>query len=81
MSRPERAEIEQALRRFIAEELLEEPFGGEDALAEGQVDSLGVEQLVEYVFEVWSVELEDEEIVEENFESVSALASLVESKC
>jgi len=78
---PERSEIEAALRRFIVEELLEKPFAGEDALAAGEVDSLGIEQLVEYVFEVWKVELEDEEIVEENFESISALATLVAAKC
>jgi acyl carrier protein len=78
---PERAEIEATLRRFIVEELVEGPYDGEDPLAEGEVDSLGVEQLVEYVFEVWSVELADEEIVEENFESVTALAALVQAKC
>ena len=81
MTAPNQAEIEAALNRFIAEELLETPFAGEDPLAEGEVDSLGVEQLVEYVFEVWQVELDDEEIVEENFESVPVLAALVESKC
>jgi len=81
VSAPGRAEIEAALRRFIAEELLETPFAGDDPLTAGEVDSLGIEQLVEYVFEAWRVELEDEEIVEENFESVGALASLVESKC
>ena len=81
MTAPDRAEIEGALRRFIVEELLEGPYDGEDPLAEGEVDSLGVEQLVEYSFEVWSVELDDEEIVEENFESVAALAALVALKC
>lgn len=81
MTAPGRAEIEAALRRFISEELLEEPFAGEDALAAGEVDSLGIEQLIEYVFEAWQVELDDEEIVEENFESLPALAGLVESKC
>lgn len=81
MTVPGQAEIEAALRRFIAAELLETPFEGADPLAAGEVDSLGVEQLIEYVFEVWRVELDDEEIVEENFESVPALAALVESKC
>jgi acyl carrier protein len=76
----ERPKIEAALRRFIVEELLEGPYEGSDPLAEGEVDSLGVEQLIEYVFEVWRVELDDEEIVEENFESVAALAALVGSK-
>lgn len=80
MTSPQLAEIEAALRRFIAEELLETPFDGEDPLAGGEVDSLGIEQLVEYVFELWGAELDDEEIVEENFESIGALAALVESK-
>lgn len=78
--KPDLSEIERVLRGFIVEELLDGPYDGEDPLADGEVDSLGVEQLVEYVFEVWSVELEDEEIVEENFESVPALALLVDSK-
>lgn len=78
---PSRAEIDAALRRFIAEELLEKPSAGLDPLTAGEVDSLGIEQLIEYVFEAWQVELEDEEIVEENFESVAALAALVDSKC
>ena len=49
-------------------------------LVAGEVDSLGIEQLVEYVFELWGAELDDEEIVEENFESVAALATLVQAK-
>lgn len=81
MTPPQRAEIELGLRRFVVEELLEGPPGGEDPLRDGEVDSLGVEQLIEYVFEVWSIELRDEEIVEENFESVAALAALVEARC
>ncbi len=81
MTPPERVEIEAALQRFIAEELLETPFDGDDPLVAGEVDSLGIEQLIEYVFELWGAELDDEEIVEENFESIAALAALVESKC
>ena len=81
MSAPTLAEIEAALQRFIDEELLEAPSSCKDPLAGGEVDSLGIEQLVEYVFELWGAELDDDEIVEENFESVAALATLVESKC
>lgn len=73
-------EMQRTLRRFIVEDLLEGPYAGDDPLAEGAVDSLGIEQLVEYVFEAWRVELSEEEIVEENFESLAALAALVEAK-
>lgn len=71
---------EGRLRAFIVEELVEEPFDGEDPLAAGAVDSLGVEQLLEYIAETFAVELEEEEIVYESFESLPALASLVDSK-
>ena len=77
----QRDRIEQQLREFIVDELLEEPFDGDDPLAVGAVDSLGVEQLVEYIDEAFAVELADEEIVHENFESLSALAALVGAKC
>jgi hypothetical protein len=80
VSAPPTAEVEAALRRFIVDELLETPFEGEDPLAAGEVDSLGIEQLVEYVFELWEVELDDEDIVEENFESIASLTALVVSK-
>lgn len=80
MSTVQRDSVEGQLREFIFAELLEEPFQGEDPLAAGAVDSLGVEQLVEYVLEAFGVELEDEDIVYENFESLAALATLVESK-
>jgi acyl carrier protein len=77
---PDRAAIEARLRRFIFEELLEEPYVGPDPLADEVVDSLGQEQLVEYILEAFGVELEDEEMVRENFESLPALSALVVAK-
>lgn len=74
------AEIEQKLRRFIVDHVVEEPFEGDDPLVEGAVDSLGVEQLAEFVDETFGVVLEDEEIVYENFESLPTLAALIDSK-
>jgi acyl carrier protein len=74
------AELERQLRDFIVSELLEEAFHGQDPLAEGTVDSLGVEQLIEHVHETYGVELADEDVVYENFESLAALAALVDSK-
>lgn len=73
-------ETERRLRSFIVDHLLEEPFEGDDPLAEGAVDSLGLEQLAEYVDEVYGVVIEDEEITDENFESLAALAALVSAK-
>jgi acyl carrier protein len=79
-SEHERREVERRLRDFIVGELVEVPYDGADPLADGVVDSLAVEQLVEYILEVYGVELGDEEMVEENFESLASLAILVEGK-
>jgi acyl carrier protein len=72
--------IERELERFIVDELLEERYDGRDPLATDALDSLGIEQLVEYIDEEFGVRLDDEELVAENFESVPALAALVDSK-
>jgi acyl carrier protein len=71
---------EQRLKDFVIAELLEEPFHGADPLAAGVVDSLGIEQLIEYVHEAFGVELDDEEVNDDNFGSLVALAALVDSK-
>lgn len=75
-----REEIERKLERFIADELLEESYDGRDPLASGVVDSLGIEQLAEYVEQELGVVLRDEEMVHETFESIPALATLIESR-
>lgn len=80
MTAPGRQEIEQALRRFIVEELVDERHDDRDPLAASAVDSLGLEQLAGYIEERFGVVLDDEEMVAENFESLSVLAALVDSK-
>lgn len=75
------SETERRLRVFIVAELVEGVFPDGDPLAAGIVDSLGIAQLLYYIEEAFGVELEDEEVVQENFESVSSLARLVDSKC
>lgn len=76
--------VEERLRRFLIDELLEDfydrPYDGEDPLADGEVDSLGAEQLIDYIAEAFGVELAEDEIVPENFESLAALATLVASR-
>lgn len=81
---PRQREIEEKLRRYLIDELLDEfydrPYDGEDPLADGEIDSLGAEQLIEHIDESFGVSLEDDDIVAENFESLPALAALVASK-
>lgn len=80
MTAPGRGEIERTLHRFIVDELIDERHDDRDPLAASAVDSLGLEQLVEYIEERFGVGLEDEEMVAENFESLAVLAALVDSK-
>jgi acyl carrier protein len=75
-----RRRIQRKLGSFIVEQLLDQPFDGRDPLAAKVVDSLAVEQLVQYIEEEYGVKLRDEELIEENFESVPAVAALVDRK-
>lgn len=80
MAAGSRTDAERQLRDFIAVELLDEPFDGDDPLAEGLVDSLGIEQLIDYIRESFGVELEDDEISYDAFESLAAIVALIDSK-
>jgi acyl carrier protein len=72
-----RDDIAQSLRLFIVEELLEEPYFGSDPLADQAIDSLAVEQIVEFVDEEYGVVISDSEMVARNFETLGALATLI----
>lgn len=75
-----RLDVGRRLDRFIRDELLEESLDGDDPLAVGAVDSLGIEQLIEYAEGEFGVRIAEEEATRENFESVAALAGLIASK-
>lgn len=77
--------IEEAIRRYILENFLFTDDGSkleDDAsfLEEGIVDSTGVLELVMFVEESWHMDVRDEEIVPENFDSVERLATYVRGK-
>jgi len=77
--------IENVIRTFILENFLFTDDGSQlqnDAsfLEEGVVDSTGVLELVMFVEETFGVTVEDEEILPENFDSVTQLARYVRSK-
>lgn len=80
MTRGKPDEIERHLRDFILEELLEDPYQGHDPLADRVIDSLGQEQLAEYLEEAYGIRLDDEDMVIENFDSLPALVKLVLEK-
>ena len=77
--------IEETIRSFIAENILFSDNGYPHAddtsfLEEGIVDSMGIMELVMFVDESFGITVEDEELVPDNFDSVSRLATYIRRK-
>ena len=78
-------EINAQIRDFIAHNLLFSDNGfqyddDDSFLQEGIVDSVGVMDLVSFVEDNFKVEVDDQEIVPDNFDSVNKLAQYVRGK-
>jgi acyl carrier protein len=82
---PTRADVADALRRFVLEHF---PAARQSELADdapllesGIVDSLGILELVTFVTETFGVTVSDEDLQPENFRSIHALATFIERRC
>ena len=78
-------EIRQRLTDFIATELndgngLTSIVPDDDLIKQGIVDSAGVLQIVGFIEQCYGVQIADEDIVVENFRTVSSIAHLVARK-
>ncbi len=69
---------------FLYDESLKEEFDSldhDDSLLElGIIDSVKMMQLIEFLEKKFSIKIEDDELYPENFDSVNAIVSFVESK-
>jgi acyl carrier protein len=77
--------IADALREFISHELpsgrsQEELADDFPLIREHVIDSLGIFQLVSFVEGEFGLEIGDDEVVLENFETIAALVGFIESK-
>ena len=77
--------IKERIRQYLAENFLFSSNGfdlGDDVslLEEGVIDSTGVLELVLFVEESYGVQVGDDEIVPENFDSVNNLAAYIERR-
>jgi acyl carrier protein len=74
--------IQGKIRAFLVEHfpLTREMRADDDLLAKGGLDSLGVLEVVTFLEREFSIAVVDEELVPENFRSVSTLLSFVQSK-
>ena len=85
MSSADAAQIERALREHVLARYVvgttEDAFSSdEDLLASALVDSLGVLEIVSFVEDAFSVVVDDEDIVPDNFRSVRAMTRFVAAK-
>lgn len=77
--------IEVQLRQYIAENLLFSDNGAglddeESFLDSGIVDSLGVLELATFVEDTFAIEVPDEEVIPDNFDSISKLTAYINRK-
>lgn len=72
------------VRNFLCEQFpacQQDSFSDQDSLIEtGIVDSMGMLELVVFVESDFEIEVQDVDLIPENFESVEALSKFVESK-
>jgi acyl carrier protein len=78
-------QIEEKIRNYIAQNILFSKNGYQypdetSFLEEGIVDSTSVLELVMFVEENFGLTVDDQDIVPENFDSVSNLAAYIRSK-
>ena len=76
-------ETKNILRQYIASEAsvnqdsLED---GQSLLESGIIDSLRILKLVSFIEETFEITVLDDELIPENFESITSICSLVEEK-
>ncbi|WP_339731728.1 acyl carrier protein [uncultured Gimesia sp.] len=77
--------IQSDVRDFVADNFLfgEDPesLNNDDSFLEtGIIDSTGVLELVAFIEDKYSVEVDDDELVPENLDSIDRLINFIESK-
>ena len=75
--------LEQDISSYVAQELLEEKEGQlppETVLLNGLLDSWAMMQLVYWLEETYDLTIEMEELVDEHFETIGAVAAFVQRK-
>tara|TARA_R110002111_G_scaffold248400_1_gene312068 strand:- start:89648 stop:89905 length:258 start_codon:yes stop_codon:yes gene_type:complete len=77
--------IQSEIRNFVADNFLfgEDPeslLNDDSFLETGIIDSTGVLELVAFIEDKYSVEVDDDELVPENLDSIDRLINFIESK-
>jgi acyl carrier protein len=77
--------ILESLEKFLLDEVAadlgkESLDPDEDLLEQGIIDSLGIMNLIAFLEKAFGIEVVDEEIVPENFQSLNSMVKFVEQK-
>jgi acyl carrier protein len=74
------SDVKDKIRKFLAEEVLFEEgktIGDDQALVGEVLDSLALMQLVEFIEEEFEIEVADEDVTPDNFQSLNDLERYV----
>src|SRR4051794_14784489 len=77
---PAMAEIAEEIQTFVRVVLLNGDFDGDDPLAEVEIDSLALEELLDHLEETYFILFDPEDISRENLSSVERAASMVQAR-
>jgi acyl carrier protein len=77
---PTPAEIAEAIQRHVRTVLLNGDFDGVDPLAEVEIDSLALEELLDHLEEAYFILFDPEDISRENLSSVERAAGMVHAR-
>ncbi len=75
--------VKDKIRQFIVETTFapEEQVKNETLIfVEGIFDSMGFVSLINFIEEAFSIKAKDSELLEDNFESIDAIAGFIQSK-
>jgi len=75
----------ELIRKFVQTELMKgnakmELKDTDSLLETGIVDSMGIQVLISYLEKTFSIKVQDDEIIPDNFESIAAIVNLVHVK-
>lgn len=78
-------QVESSIKEFIEKHFLrgedEKSISTEDSLLDsGLIDSTGIFELVAFLEKEFNIEISDEDLVPENFESITLITGMVEKR-